>query len=210
MLSGPSAASSVEWLNFSATCLAIFVGGFIAYHIYFLQRRLSFRAKMDRRAEVQRKIDLLLSNIRSGGSSKVELLNVRRYPTDYPHDNSMTKRGYTYFAGELKGYGFEGVEIIHENRQGYQRKDGMLTFNKTKKPVNHAILVSGVIPYEWIEYVDVNGDDTSGRPQLYTHFKGPKHEPFYKEYFYVVNEDYDKTREPLAWLYKAVDVEATV
>lgn len=103
---------SLEVLNTIIAVLAILVDGFIACLVYFLSRRLSFGERFNKRQSIQKLVEDLLYKIRNGANSKVELINIKKYDSYYPHDNTKNRHGYTYIGAELKGYHFAGVEFF--------------------------------------------------------------------------------------------------
>jgi len=186
--------------------------GFIAYHVFFLSRRLSFQDEMTHGAKVREQVAVLMSDIRKGYNSKIEFINVKRYKKDYPHNNDENRHGYTYQAAELKGYSYDGVEFFNSVHDTYLDAEGKLTFKKTKKPAGFGVLEVGVVPYEWIVYIDPVGDDTAYRPQFFTKFKGRigkrgKCRVPYKSFrFCKVSEHYDPKNDPLEMKYVSVDI----
>ena len=186
--------------------------GFIAYHVFFLSRRLSFQDEMAHGAKVREQVAILMSDIRKGYNSKIEFINIKRYKKDYPHNNEENRQGYTYQAAELKGYSYDGVEFFNSVHDAYLDAEGKLTFKKTKKPAGFGVLEVGVVPYEWIVYIDPIGDDTAYRPQFFTKFKGRigkrgKYRVPYKSFrFCKVSEHYDPKNDPLEMKYVSVDI----
>lgn len=192
--------------------IGLLVSSFIAYNIYFLSKRLTFQDEMAHGAKVRKQVDGLLADIRKGYNSKVEFINVKRYKKDYPHNNEENRHGYTYQAAELKGYSFDGVEFINSVQEAYLDADGNVTLQKTKKKAGFNVLEVGVVPYEWIEYVDPVGDDTAYRPQFFAKFKGKigkrgKYRVPYKSFRYCKpSKNYDPKNDPLIMKYVSVEV----
>ncbi|HSX07525.1 MAG TPA: hypothetical protein VLG11_01395 [Candidatus Saccharimonadales bacterium] len=192
--------------------ISLLVSSFIAYNIYFLSKRLSFQDEMKHGAKIREQVDLLLADIRKGNSSKIEFINVKRYKKDYPHNNEESRHGYTYQGAELKGYSYDGVEFFNSAHDGYLDEKGELTIKKTDKQAGFGVLEVGVVPYEWILYIDPVGDDTAYRPQFFTHFKGRigKHGKYRVPYrsfrYYKRNEDYDPKNQPLVMKYSSVEL----
>ena len=187
--------------------IGIIVSSFIAYHLFFLNKRLTFKDSMSHGSEVRKIVDGLLMNIRKGGSSKVELINVKRYKKDYPTKNNETRHGYVYIGAELKGYSYDGVEFFNGLDEAYVTDDDKITLKETSKQASFNVYTTGVIPYEWIEFVDPDGDDTSYRPQFFVKFKGKYHLPYKSKRFYRLSEHYNKNNDPLGMKYVSVEVE---
>ncbi len=192
--------------------IGVLVSVFIAYNIYFLSKRLTFRDEMLSAAQIRKIVDGLLADIRQGHNSKIEFINVKRYKKDYPHNNEENRYGYTYQAAELKGYSYDGVEFFNAIHEGYLDANDNLTLKKTKKPADFNVFEIGVVPYEWIEYVDPVGDDTAYRPQFFAKFKGKigkrgKYRVPYKTYrFCKPSEHYNPNNDPLIMKYVSVEV----
>ena len=125
--------------------ISVLVSGFIAYNIYFLQKRLTFRDEMLNAAQIREKVDVLLRDIRNGTSSKIEFINVKRYKKDYPHNNEENRHGYTYQAAELKGYSYDGVEFFNSIQEAFVDEQGKLTLEKTKKQASFNVYEVGVV-----------------------------------------------------------------
>lgn len=180
---------SFELANIIISIVGICLGTLVAYHIYNLSKQQSFRERFTRRETIQKQVEELLYKIRNGNSSKVELINVKKYDTHYPTNNKKDRHGYTYLGAELKGYHFAGVEFFCEIIEAYKTESN--NFSKTNKcdQTSTNILMVGVIPYEWIESVDLRGDDTSYRPQFYTYFKGKQKYPYKTFRYYVKNSN---------------------
>lgn len=197
-----------DWI----AAIGVLVSGFIAYHVFFLSKRLSFQDEMVHGSKVREQVNELLRDIRKGYSSKIEFINVKRYKKDYPHNNEENKHGYTYQAAELKGYSYDGVEFFNYLHEAHLDKAGNITLKKTKKPAGFNVYEVGVVPYEWIDYIDPAGDDTAYRPQFFTQFKGKigKRGEFrvpYKSFrYFKLSENYNPDNDPLEMKYVSVDV----
>ena len=99
----------ISWiLNNLVGIIGIIVGGFIAYHVYFLSKKLDLKDKLAHKDEIRKEVEPILQKIRRGINSKCELVNVKKYLTHYPHTNDENRHGYTYFGGELKALRFDG------------------------------------------------------------------------------------------------------
>lgn len=187
---------------------SLLVTGFIAYHIYFLSKSLKFSDKMHHRKSIRESVDLIMYQIRKGINSEVELMNVSRYLTDYPNNNDETGKGYTYLRAELRGKTFEGVEFFSEMpRELYVNKKGKYTFNKTKSKAGFNAYPVGLIPYEWIEFIDLEGDEYKYVPQFYVEFKGIEKFPYKSVSYYKLNDNYDKSNDPIEFKYSSIPSE---
>lgn len=190
------------WLiNNIVGVIGILIGGFIAYHVYFLSKRLTFQDKMANSDKIKRQVYKILNEVRNGISRKVELINTKKYIRHYPHNNKKNRLGYTYLGAELKGPKYNGIEFFCDMPQNlYIDKDGEFTLKKTDRTdrkVDFYVYPVGLVPYEWIEYVDTNGDEFSYRPQFFVKFNGKERYPYRCVQYYKRSEVYDKTKDPL-------------
>ena len=188
--------------------LSLVVGGIIAYHVYFLSQRINLKDRLAHKDDVRNRVEPLLARIRKGGRSKSELINVKKYLRYYPHSNELNRDGYTYLGAELKALVFDGIEFFCEVRELYRRSDGSLTIKKEEGaiPETRNALVAGVIPYEWIEYVDGGGDEFSYRPQFFTQFRGIDKSPYKYLTYYVESDTYREGSEPLDLKWRRIDI----
>lgn len=188
--------------------IGIIVGGFIAYHVYFLSQRLNLKDKLMHKDDVRKRIEPLLTRISKGGGSKSELINVKKYLKHYPHNNDLNKDGYTYLGAELKALQFDGVEFFCGVRELYRKPDGSYTLKKEDGAVRESenTLEAGLIPYEWIEYVDGRGDEFSYRPQFFTQFNGTDKSPYKYLTYYVKSDTYHEGSDPMDFRWKRIDI----
>jgi hypothetical protein len=178
--------------------LSIIIGGFIAYHVYFLSKRLDLKDKLVHKNEIRKQVEPILQKIREGISSKCELVNVKKYLTHYPGINDENKHGYTYFGAELKALCFDGVEFFSSVKELYKDKNDNFTLEKEgHKRQKSNVFEVGVIPYEWIEYVDSRGDEFSYRPQFFAKFKGLYKTPYKYVKYYTESTTYHKGSDPM-------------
>lgn len=182
-------------MNLLINLLGIVVGIIVAFAVHNLSKQRSFADRFSRRELIQKKVDELLYRIANGENSKVELVNVDKYYRYYPKDNTKNRNGYTYMGAELKNYYFEGVEFYCGNLSGYRLTDDEFGSKKLSPEHNQETIFStGTIPYDWIESVDLKGDDTVNRPQFYSHFSGTNGDP-YKKIRYYVKDSNNRLRE---------------
>jgi len=183
----------------------LLITAFIAYHIHYLSKSLKFSDKMSHRKSIRESVDSIMSQIRRGINSEVELINVNRYLRDYPINNDDSSKGYTYLRVELRGKTFDGVEFFSEMpRELYLNNEGKYTFNKTKRKAGFNAYPVGLIPYEWIEFIDLAGDEYKYVPQLYVNFKGIKKLPFKSVAYYRLSDHYDKGNDPIEFEYSTI------
>src|ERR1700680_224638 len=160
--------------------IGIIVSAFIAYHGFFLSRRISSRQRLEHKKTISAIIEPIIRKIDQGTARKVEIVNVRKYPEKYLGDNTRDRHGYSYLGAELKALRFDGVEFFCGVSQVFQKRDGRFVVEKPKDgaKMEWNVFEVGVIPYEWVEFVDPRGDEFSYRPQFFTYFNGPGKSPY--------------------------------
>lgn len=169
---------------------------FVSVFLYILSKKLDFKDKMQHKANIIKDVDFLLERISKGISHKVEIVNVKKYEKYYPK-NGYDRNGYTYLRSELKSYRYDGVEFWLDIVPVYRLPEGSLTLKQgfdTKKQ-NYDVFIVGVVPYEWIEYIDRYGDEWEGLPQFFASFKGKGKYPYRYYKYYIKRNEYD-TRFP--------------
>jgi hypothetical protein len=184
--------------------IGILLGLFIAYHVHYLSKRTTLRDRLSHRDAIRAAVAPLLSRVRHG-TSKVELVNAKNYLSHYP-DNAKTPAGYTFLGAEFKSLRFDGVEFFCAVKESYRTPTGDRSLSNVHGSTpEENVLEVGVIPYEWMEYVDIGGDGFSGRSQFFTHFKGQDKSPYKYHTYYVRRSDY-RQDEPVNMQWKLVDI----
>jgi hypothetical protein len=187
--------------------IGILMGAFIAYHVYFLSKKVDLEDRLTHRDEIVRKVEPILCEIRKGISSKCELVNVKKYLTHYPCTNTKNRHGYTYIAGELKALRFDGVEFFSGVRELYETPGGKFSLDRDgNKRLDFNVLEVGVVPYGWIEYIDSGGDEFSYRPQFFVQFRGLCKTPYKYQIFYRENIEYGKSAGPMDMKWRLVEI----
>jgi len=194
--------------------ISLFIQGFIAYHVFFLSKRLSDKAKLEHKERIKQKAEELKFG------REVYLVNVKRYFKDYPSNKERVFSGYSHIKAEMKTTRFDGIEFFCGIKKIYRKPDGGLTLNsKSEKTAKEKIKVFevGVVPYEWIEYVDLRGDEHGFVPLFFCYFKGKRywkisfkrHLPFgypYKEIIYYRESDvYHEGSDPVDMKFRFID-----
>ena len=181
--------------------LQIIIGGFIAYHVFSLSKQLTNKEKLEHRKRIKKKLEKLKLG------EEVYLINVKRYFKDYPFNREKIFSGYSHIRAEMNTTRFNGIEFFCGIKEIYKKSDGSLTLNsKYKKTTQEKIkdFEVGVIPYEWIEYVDLQGDEYGFVPLFFCYFKGRRYwrkslkyflpfgYPYKKIIYYKISENYHK------------------
>lgn len=189
--------------------LGIIVSGFIAYHVYFLSKRIGLKDQLVHKDDVKKRVEDILHKIRKGISGRVELVNVKKYQKHYPHSNDYDKDGHTYLGAELKALRFDGVEFFTGMpKEVYKKQNGDLSLNQDGGDVRESynIFEVGVIPYEWIEYIDDRGDEFSYRPQFFVKFEGIRKFPYKHLTYYKESDTYHEGSDPMDFKWRRITI----
>lgn len=133
--------------------IGIIVSSVIAIILFFLQRRVSAKQKIDHRLEIEREIEKKLYDIRYNDSnSKVQLYNVRLLTSKkFSANRRSILWGYPYHSAELYAANFDGLEFV----DGIEEWDGERY---------HRV---GLISYDRILSVRPEGDGSFNGPIYY-------------------------------------------
>jgi hypothetical protein len=159
----------------------------------------------------------LLSEIhRKKLKSEVYLVNINRYFKDYPSNKEKRFEGYSHIRAEIKSTRFDGIEFFAAmSVEIYQKSNGELSFKgENKEKVFNAYPV-GVVPYEWVEHIDLEGDEYAYVPLFYCHFKGKTNWKFWKFFlffgypykrivYYRESEVYHEGNDPADMKYRLI------
>ncbi len=186
----------------------IVVGSFIAYHVYFLSKKLDLKDRLTHRDNIRKQVEPILARINTGISSKVELVNVQKYLSHYPETNECNRDGYTYLGAELKALKFDGVEFFCSVRELYKDSKGNLSLQAGEGLIqeNYNAFEVGLIPYEWIEHIDTQGDEYSYRPQFFTKFNGIEKFPYKYLSYYKKSDVYREGNDPMDMKWKIIKI----
>ena len=210
----------IQWITENIIgILGILVGAFIAYHVFFLSKKLSSRAKLEHKEKIKQKAQEHLSHIRRENiNNEVYLVNMRRYFKDYPSNTQKRFEGYSHLKAEIKATRFDGIEFFSAMPvQIYQKPNGDYSLKgKTKEEAFIAFPV-GVVPYEWIEYIDLDGDEYAYVPLFYCYYRGRTNWKFWRKLlffgypykrilYYRESDTYHEGSDPVDWKYREVDI----
>jgi len=162
--------------------ISLLIQIFIAYHVFFLSKRLSSRAKLEHKEKIKQKAEELLTEIRMKKlRSKVYLVNINRYFNEYPSNEEKRFEGYSHISAEIKATRFDGIEFFEGMPVAiYKKPGGELSFKSDASEKFFTAFPVGIVPYEWIEHVDLEGDEYDYSPLFYCHFKGKTNWTFWK------------------------------
>lgn len=204
-----------DWLlkNYDWVISAI-LQGVIALLIFVLSKRLSNKAKLEHKEKVKQKAEELKLG------REVYLVNVKRYFKDYPSNKERIFSGYSHIKAEMKTTRFDGIEFFCGIKEIYRKLDGGLTLNsENEKTAQEKIKVFevGVVPYEWIEYVDLRGDEYGFVPLFFCYFKEKRYwkkslkrllplgYPYKEIIYYRESGVYHEGSDPVDMKYRFID-----
>lgn len=199
--------------------IGLLIQGFIAYHVFFLSKKLSSRTRLEHKEKIKRKVEELLSEIHKKKlNSEVYLVNINRYFKDYPSNKEKTFDGYSHIKAEIKSTRFNGVQFFCSMPvEVYRKQNGKLSFNRREEEFFFNAFPIGIIPYEWIEYVDLRGDEYGYVPLFYCHFRGkiywkrswrrflPFGYPYKEIVYYRESKVYHEGSDPADMKYRFID-----
>ncbi|MEI8249521.1 MAG: hypothetical protein WCG07_03455, partial [Candidatus Taylorbacteria bacterium] len=64
----------------------------------------------------------------------------------------------------------------------------------------------GIVPYEWIEYIDSSGDEFSYRPQFFAKFKGLNKTPYKYLAYYIKSDIYREGNDPWDMQWRSINI----
>ncbi len=189
----------------------------IAYHVYFLSVRLTNKAKLKHKTDILNKCQSLFRNIDTQEQAvEVHLVNTSRYYKDYP-SNDLTLLGYSYIRAELKSARFDGLEFFVSLPENiYKRKDGKLTTHKGNNQLYCKAFPVGLVPYDWIDHIDKDGDEYGFVPQIFCSFKGSLYwknnllkkilrgYPYSKIMYYIESDVFHSNNDPFIMKYMRI------
>ena len=114
----------INWLLLNyGWLISLFIQGFIAYHVFFLSRKLSNRARLEHKEKIKQKAEELLSEIyRKKLTGEVYLVNIKRYFKDYPSNKEKRFEGYSEIKAEIKATVFDGIEFFSSSANFSKRR----------------------------------------------------------------------------------------
>jgi hypothetical protein len=197
--------------------ISLVIQAIIAYHVFFLSKRLSSRARLGHKDQIKKKAEELLSKVnRRMSDSEVYLVNLNRYFKDYPSNEKSNFRGYSHIRAEIKATRFDGIEFFAAPPvQIYEKPSGELSLKGEIGEKAFIAFPVGIVPYDWIEHMDLEGDECGGAPLFYCHFKGKMFWKFWNHFsfskypykrtvFYKRSESYNEANDPPGLRYSLV------
>lgn len=112
-------SGSISWVDFVSLIVAVASLG-VTLAIFQIGRRLSFRERRQRDAELTEQAWKVLGPIRKEGlNSKVIVMNAARYARGYDGSNVLTWRGYPYAGPEITEIDHSDIEFILGGQKSY-------------------------------------------------------------------------------------------
>jgi len=175
-----------------AMVLSFFVQIFIAYHVFYLSKKLTTKAKLSHKEKIKRKAEKLLAKIyKNELNSEVYLVNIKRYFKDYPSNSEKRLLGYSHIKAEIKSVRFNGIEFFASSPVEIYKKNGKLSFVGKKENYVFKAFPVGIVPYEDIDYIDLEGDEYAYVPLVYCRFRHKTNWKFWKRLLFY-GYPYDK------------------
>lgn len=196
--------------------ISLLIQWFIAYHIFYLWKKLSFKNKLEHSELIEEQVIKHLWKIHNEWiRRKVYLVNVDNYYTKYPDNSESLFSNYSHIRAELKWLRFDWVEFFAEMPKLLYKCNWKLY--KTKKDnCSETIKVFPIwiIPYENIVHFNLDWDDFNTSPLIFCKFKWKvwwrksypffSREPYSRFVYYKENSMYDKSRDPFSFEYTEI------
>jgi hypothetical protein len=183
-----------------------------------LSMRLTIKGHLEHKEKIKAKAEDLLAKMHSKKlRKKVYVVNVKRYLKDYPTNKEKRFEGYSNIAAAIKATRYNGIEFFEGMpREVYKTPNGELTFKSNDNKEEFLAYPVGIVPYEWIEYVDPDGDEYSYFPLFFCRFKKvinwkfwlkgvPLMWPYKKITYYKKRAEYKETDHPLDAEYELIN-----
>ncbi len=184
------------WITALLALLAV-ISPFVTF---WLSRQRSERQLLQHREAVQKKLRELEMNVRyKQYASEVRLIDTKRHRKEYP--SGVNSKHWVDLKAEMKECRFDGVEFFMDMPVGAnEREDGTVELVRGSTQHEFVVFPAGKVPYEWIDFVSLEGDEYHNFPLIYCHFNGlPKNEfqrkTPYKEVLYYFKQENGYYRE---------------
>lgn len=169
-----------SWSNWIAI-VGVVINSAVAYFIYKISYKISASSNYQKELEITK----MLSELPMYKS--VILTDVKKYK--YPNSDENNKNYYQ-----------QGVEIYTITPA--------VGVNFILGPSEKGCIKTGLVPFEWIEYIRLDGDSQDTKPIIVCKFKGVKYykkfnSPFSELYCMYVNSMYNSKIDPPWHMYTA-------
>lgn len=198
----------------------LILGIFVAYHVFFLSKKISSKARLDHKESIKKKADVHIADIQKRGlNNEIYLVNINRYFKDYPSNIEKNIDGYTHIRAEIKATRFDGIEFFTGVVELYRSGSGKYSLKEEDgERCSFNAFVVGLVPYEWIEHIDLEGDEYAYVPLFYCHFNGhiywrknwkrflPSGYPYKYVQYYKRSDAYHEGSDPKDWKFERIEV----
>lgn len=182
-------STAIAIASLAVSIATLFVGSVVSVVLYALGRRLDLRSRLRRWDDLRATINSLLIE-RRNELHDVILVNSMRYEKDYDGGNNTNRHGSIMSKGELLGPRHNGVELICGVRDTWVTANGARVLgNSGAKGLTRAVnvYVVGFVPFEYVEHINLYGDEYRSEVIFYVRYGGPGKSP-YSSYSYVEGE----------------------
>lgn len=104
-------------------------------------------------------------------------MNVARYKRGYSGSNRTTWLGSSYSKVEVIEIEHGGIEVIDSVRESFLDDDGLITLKRTSRSGPN-VIISGHIPWAWIDDITVDGDDFHNSSLFFVQHKAAGRSPY--------------------------------
>ncbi len=129
------------------------------------------RDKLEHRRQIREVVSRLERQMKDGRNHICKLVDLDRFEKLYPH-NFNSRNRQSHFKAELDGTDIHGVVFVDKIVGLNKSSDGFYTATRLENEFKAARC--GLIPYEWIVDIDMDGDELDICPILYCNFKKRK------------------------------------
>ena len=153
---------------------------FVTIHI---AKVIPERDKLEHRKQIKETVSKLAHQMKGGRNHMCKLIDIDRFDKLYPR-NFNSRNRQSYFKAELDGADIHGVVFVDKNVGVNKTVQGY--YIATRGESEFIADRCGLIPYEWIIEIDINGDEIDSSPVLYCKFKKRK---FALGHYFVEGKD---------------------
>ncbi|EKD86153.1 MAG: hypothetical protein ACD_37C00442G0004 [uncultured bacterium] len=183
-------SQNYEWI----TALLAFLAVIVPIIIYRISIRKTEKELLEHREEIQGKLRIFELNIQNKRyASEVRIIDTKRYPKEYP--SGINTKEFVDLKAEFKECCFDGVEFFMDMPvEAKQREGGSVEIARGITDYDFIVLPVGKVPYEWIDFIDLGGDEYHNFPLVHCQFKGKSKNEYqektpYKEILYYQKQD---------------------
>lgn len=195
--------------------LTLILQSFIAYHIFYLWKKLNNNERLKHRDNIKKQLDdYIYEEVVKNKHYKVYLLNIKRYFGKYPDNSESLITEYSHIKAEIKSTRYDWVEFFESMpKEIYRWLDWKLYFKELRESQEKIkVFPVWIIPYEDIDFIDFNWDEYNNGPLIFCNFNKleifvrsfPKmfyRFPYIKIIYYTENKNYNEENDPYDFKY---------